>query len=245
MAENFKPNLQPIESAPVLDVAAVVELEKTVAESGTSLAMLMWRAGGSIARFIGRKWPAPCHVTIVCGAGNNGGDGWVAGNLLANAGYTVSLVTPRAISNIKAQPAHDAAMRTCDATSDLDFAVLIHPDAFTLSDAIERSDVIVDAVLGTGFSGDSLRGSAEEYITKMAEVAARRGDAKKPAIVAVDVPSGLSAQTGLSTVPCVTADYTITMMVAKPGLLTENGRAHCGETLVASIVDVDRFLPKE
>lgn len=242
MTDSFKPTLQPIETAPVLDVPHVAELERTIAENGTSLAMLMWRAGGSIARFVARKWPAPCRVAIVCGTGNNGGDGWVAGNLLANAGYTVSLITPRAISNITTQPAHDTAMRTCDATADLDFEVLIHPDVHTLSDSLQRADVIIDAVLGTGFSGETLRGSAEVYITAMTNVINERGDADQPALVAADVPSGLSAQTGHSTVPCVKADYTITMIVAKPGLLTENGAAHCGETLVASIVDVERFL---
>lgn len=245
MADSFKPTLQPAETAPVLNVPDVVKLEQTVADNGTSLAMLMWRAGGSVARFIARHWPAPCRVAIVCGTGNNGGDGWVVGNLLANAGYTVSLITPRAISGIKAQPARDTALRTCDATSDLDFEVLIHPDVHTLSDSLQRADVVVDAILGTGFNGDSLRGSSEVYVNAIAEIARERGGNEHPAIVAVDAPSGLSAQTGLSTIPCVTADYTITMMVAKPGLLTDNGRAHCGETLVASIVDAERFLPRD
>lgn len=242
MADSFNPTLQPVESAPILDVREVVKLEQTIAENGTSLAMLMWRAGGAVARLVSRKWSAPCHVTIVCGAGNNGGDGWVAGNLLANAGYSVSLITPRSIASIKAQPARDAALRTCDATSDLDFEVLIHPDASTLSDCLQRSDVIVDAVLGTGFNGEGLRGSAEKYIAAIVEVVNNRGDDNRPVVVSVDVPSGLSAQTGLSSVPCVSADCTVTMMVAKPGLLTENGKAHCGETTVAAIVDVARYL---
>lgn len=238
---NILPLLAP--AAPVtLSVPDVIRLEQAIAERGTSLAALMERAG----RFLGyyamvdsiKAGMPTARMAVLCGFGNNGGDGWVAARYLADAGFETTLITPIAAEDLKAQPARDAAMAAQEFLDACEGAqVLVAPDAKTLETTLAQADVIVDALLGTGFSGDAVRAPFDAWINL---ANAQRGRGAR--IVAADVPSGLSAQTGKAASPCIKADLTVTMICQKPGLVTPYAFAFCGNVKVAPIAYIEPIL---
>ncbi|MEI2998597.1 MAG: NAD(P)H-hydrate epimerase [Senegalimassilia faecalis] len=152
------------EHRPVLDVADVAKLEQAIAAGGTSLAELMERAGNAIADEVQAQLSRPAPVVVLCGSGNNGGDGWVCARALAQAGWPVTLVTPRAAEALTAEPAHSAALKALAAaqTNQLPLTLLVAPDAEQLEHTLNEARCIVDAILGTGFSGTEVR---EPYAT--------------------------------------------------------------------------------
>lgn len=227
-----------------LDVPQVVALEQAIAADGTSLAELMDRAGASAARFIQDRWSADHTVLIFCGTGNNGGDGWVVGQLLAQTGYPVTLVCSHSPEEITAQPAHDAAVRCVSAVGDAPaFSFVQAPDVCAVQGLVAHANVVVDALLGTGFHYDSLREPTRTYIAAIADEASKAEHVARPAVVAIDVPSGLNAQTGQATDPVVRADYTVTMMTKKTGMAQTGAKAFCGSIAVARIADIEKYLP--
>lgn len=177
------------------------------------------------------------RVVVLCGSGNNGGDGWVAARLLAQEGCGVTVVTPRPAADIKAQPAHDAAVEAQRVLESCGARILVRPDILELTIYLSLADVAVDAILGTGFSGEAVREPYGGWI-----VAANAMRAGGLSIVAADVPSGLSAQTGAAADPCIEADLTVTMIVQKPGLVLPQAARYCGEVRVAPLAPVDGLL---
>lgn len=238
---NILPLLAPAEPV-TLSVPDVIRLEQTIAEQGTSLAELMERAG----RFLGyyamvdsiQAGMITARMVVLCGFGNNGGDGWVAARYLADAGFETTLITPVAAADLKAQPARSAALAAQEFLEACEDAhILVAPDAEALEAALDQADVIIDAILGTGFSGDAVRAPFDTWITQ-ANAQRSRG----ARIVAADVPSGLSAQTGKAATPCIKADLTVTMICQKPGLVTPYAFAFCGDVKVAPIAYIEPIL---
>lgn len=231
---------------PVLDVPAVVALEQAIAAEGTSLAQLMERAGTSVTRFIMDKWKPHCRVVVLCGTGNNGGDGWVIGRQLAGAGYPVKLVTPAAAKDLKAHPAREAALQAVEETVSLaNIRISIAPSSDDAAKWMGEADVVVDALLGTGFSYDSVREPAKGYIQELRSLVESRNccaGSVPPAVIAVDVPSGLNAQTGTPAAQTVMADYTITMITAKPASTMPECQVLYGKQFLASIADIAHLL---
>lgn len=213
------------------------------------------------------------HIAILCGSGNNGGDGWVAARELARAGCAVDLVTKRPAREISAEPAHEQALlteaiasepantpreglhqtaspsqaaasvptapQTTAAQHAKPRAIAIHvsPSCDELACLLAAADVIVDAILGTGFSGDSVLAPYDAWIRLANEQRARGAR-----IVAADVPSGLSAQTGKAAEPCLKAHETVTMIASKPGLETPYAFAFCGTVHVAPLAYIEPIL---
>lgn len=254
---------------PVMDVADVVALEQAIAACGTPLSELMDRAGAAVAwrvrgildelargAYAREVLPGdarrPPQVAVLCGNGNNGGDGWVAAALLAQAGVGVSVIAQRHPDDLVAQPAHDAAVRALQALVGCG-AVLAGPADGVFPDAdgfpahapavlvggtdeqcralIRGAQVVVDAILGTGAS-KAPRAPFDGWIAE-----ANRSRASHVQL-AVDVPSGVSAQTGQVSAPCFLADETLTMMVRKPGLAA----AECGHVRIAPLAYLEPFL---
>ena len=194
---------------PVLDVSEVAALEQRLDASGTSLAELMDRAGSALAVRIEQQMPAPARVVVLAGSGNNGGDGWVAARLLADAGYAVALVAARAGIDVR-----------------------VSPGAGELAELLAQADTVIDAILGTGFTGDTVREPYGAWI----EAANQAHRARGFFAIAADVPSGLSAQDGTQASPTFAADCTVTMLAAKPGLLASGANSFTGEVLLAPLV---------
>lgn len=259
------------ESVPVLNVADVVRLEQEIAKRGTSLALLMERAGRFLAHRARRmaeeaerheeaqqrrksafseedlhrkknvpSEESPCFI-VLCGNGNNGGDGWVAARDLAESGQRVIVVCNAAPDSISAQPARDAAQAAKRILENAPHAlILTAPTKDRLHEAFSQADVCIDALLGTGFEGSRVRASFDAWIA-----AANERRAHGMLTVAADVPSGISAQTGKAATPCVKADETVTMIVSKPGLETPFAFAFCGTVSVAPLAYIKPILEEK
>ncbi|MCI8306338.1 MAG: NAD(P)H-hydrate epimerase, partial [Enterorhabdus sp.] len=189
-----------------------VALERAIAAAGTSLDTLMRRAGRFLAYEARKMLEGEGPVVIFCGNGNNGGDGWVAAEYLDRWGIPVRVVTARAPEDLAAEPARSAALRARAALSDR-AAVLVVPDDGEVADLLAASPLAIDAILGTGFSHDAVKAPFDRWIRALNDARARG-----TVVVAADVPSGLSAQTGAAAADTVRADVTVTMIAPKPGL---------------------------
>ena len=220
-----------------LDVPDVVALEQMIAADGTPLYELMKHAGAAIAQAALAREPRPQKVAIVAGSGNNGGDGWVAAELLAQEGLPTTIVTPKRPEELTTEPAHSAAVHAAQTCGEA-LRILVAPAEGEVAATLEEADLAIDAMLGTGFAHDSLREPLAGWVRALN--AAR--EAGGLYVIAADVPSGLSAQTGAAATPHVLADETITMMVRKPGLESDEGRRACGELKVASICDLSPYV---
>ncbi|AWC23937.1 Nicotinamide nucleotide repair protein [Aminobacter sp. MSH1] len=173
---------------------------------------LMRRAGGAVADLVLSRFASAHPVHVLCGPGNNGGDGYVVARLLVESGVAVRLFAtgvPRAGS--------DAALAAAECP------VAVEPlSAF----APEPGSLVVDALYGAGLS----KPLAGEVLAAVA----RTVEAGVP-VVAVDLPSGVSGATGEVLGGAFKAAVTVTFARKKPGHLLFPGRAHCGEVIVADI----------
>ena len=225
----------PAES-PVLDVPDVVALEQAIAANGTSLAELMDRAGTWLAYRVHARAPK-ARIAVLAGNGNNGGDGWVAARELARWGHEVRLATARPADSIKAQPARDTAVAALDEFARLGVEVAVAPDDAAIESMLAEADVVIDALLGTGFAHDAVRAPFDSWIA-----AANRRHEQGAVVVSADCPSGLNAQTGSAADPCVQADETVTMIVSKPGLHCPSGSELSGIVRVAPLCDIFPYV---
>jgi ADP-dependent NAD(P)H-hydrate dehydratase / NAD(P)H-hydrate epimerase len=181
----------------------------------------------AIAEATGRWRKGP--ILILCGPGNNGGDGLVAARYLARAGAEVAAV----LVSDAALPSTPDAARNWNRLDRQPRAARIHAatalELKVLAKDIERASVVVDALLGTGVHGE-----LRDPIRAAVELVLRARAAKVP-IVAVDTPTAVDLTSGDATDPVVQADLTVTFHRPKRGLLTKRGAALAGKVLVAPI----------
>lgn len=216
---------------PVLNVEDVKRVESGLTEVGVSISELMHRAGNAAASEVVRMGDLG-SVAVFCGLGNNGGDGWVAAEALLGKGVPVTVVSPKDPDAI----AGDLARVVAKSAQAAGVKILVAPPREQVEELLSSTDVVVDAMLGTGFHG-SPRAPFDIWIDCINASGAR--------VLSVDVPSGLSAQTGLSAGECVIADTTVAMLVLKPGLLSDKGRDACGAIVVAPLAEQTEHLAVE
>ncbi|MGB9866378.1 MAG: NAD(P)H-hydrate dehydratase [Bacillota bacterium] len=194
----------------------------TIEEVGISSLVLMERAGIAVAQCAMDHFPTFQHVIVLCGRGNNGGDGLVAARHLWEMGKRVQAfvvgegeLSQDALVNLGiAQRLGVPVKRVTESPAQL---------------AEAREVLIVDALLGTGFSGE-VRQPLASVIDEVNR--ARKRGAK---VIAVDVPSGVNASTGQVASHCVEADLTVTFHCMKLGLATYPGAAKVGRVEVCPI----------
>ena len=195
----------------LLDTRQLDEADRLAVGSGIPVIDLMENAGAAVAREINQRWTARA-VVVLCGPGNNGGDGFVVARKLAESEWRV-----RVAFLGRHDQQSDAAIHHAEA-----WCGIIEPLApAVLADA----DLVVDALFGSGLARP-LEGAAAETLIAAAE--------RKLPIVAVDVPSGLHGDTG-ENLGAVAAVLTVTFLRKKPGHLLLPGRSLCGEVVVADI----------
>jgi NAD(P)H-hydrate epimerase len=199
---------------------------------------LMERAGAGVARAVERLAPDG-SVTVVCGKGNNGGDGLVAARLLREAGRSVAVVCVAAPEELSGDARVNLERLPGEAPLKLSGEPWSHQDPGDAGGArpeiLAGAAAIVDALLGTGFEGEP-RGAVAEAIEAINNSARE--------VVAVDVPSGVDASTGMVAGPAVRATLTVTFHVAKPGLWINPGKGYVGELEVVDI-GIPRGAPME
>lgn len=179
---------------------------------------LMEHAGRGLAELVARHVPQGV-IAVVCGRGNNGGDGFVAARLLRDMGREV---------DVQLLGGSDARELTGDARANCERLPGAPPRPFNPGSLVEVAG-IVDAVLGTGSRGVP-HGEALDAVETMA-MAAQRGIP----VIACDVPSGVDASTGEVAGPAVRAVATATFHAGKPGLWIAPGKQHAGEIAVVEI----------
>lgn len=196
------------------------ELEQEVARSGVSWQEMMEQAGRSAAAAIAKRWnPGERRILVLCGKGNNGGDGFVAARCLAESGGKVT------VGLLRGEPATPES-RT--AYSQMPSSVRVTEDLSRIAGETEWTGLIVDGVFGTGFSG-----SLPEQL-KPVFAAARRAKKRGVPVAALDLPSGVNGDTG-EYEDCIPADLTVAMGGAKPAHLVNWAEEYLGELVIGSI----------
>ncbi len=187
---------------------------RAIDELGIPAALLMEHAGRAVAEVVLAKAAAAARVAVVCGSGNNGGDGFACARWLREHGRGVRVYLARG------RPAAGG-----EAALHLELLEKLGGEVVPAAPEIAAADVVVDALLGTGVERAIAGG--------MAEVVAWMNAA--PLRVAVDVPSGLSVDTGRAAGAVVRADVTVTLAFPKVGILTWPGCELAGEVWIADI----------
>jgi NAD(P)H-hydrate epimerase len=190
---------------------AIGQLERDAADSmGLTLYELMLRAGQASYELARRLWPEAGHWLILCGHGNNGGDGYVVARLAQAAGIQVTLLACEG-----SRPLPEEAQQAREAW--LAAGGVIHAADAPWPQQVE---VIVDALLGTGLN--RAPGAPYEHLITLA-------NAHAAPVLAIDIPSGLMAANGSAPGATIVAAHTLSMIVLKPGLLTGMARNYVGQ----------------
>jgi NAD(P)H-hydrate epimerase len=182
---------------------------------------LMSRAGNAVFRHLRIKWPNAQSINIFCGAGNNAGDGYIIAGLALAVGLRVIVyaVSDPGLLQDNAEIAYKDFIKAKGSVIPFE------------ADLVKPADVIIDALLGTGLN---------KPVTGAYELAIQAINKSKSPVIAVDVPSGLNADTGNVMGCAVKADCTMTFIGLKQGLYTGMAAAYCGEILYSSL-----SVPKE
>ncbi|MDP3489990.1 MAG: NAD(P)H-hydrate dehydratase [Phenylobacterium sp.] len=192
----------------ILTVAEMAAADRAAVAAGTSPLDLMARAGAAVAGAVVCRF-APCETIVLCGPGDNGGDGYVIARLLAEQGWPVRVA---ACAAPRSESARIMAAQWRGATLDLAGEV--------------EAELYIDALFGAGLSGP-LTGDVARVVQHL--------NATPERVVAVDVPSGLPGDTGQPQGVCGRAALTVTFHARKPAHVLEPGRGRCGEVIVADI----------
>jgi ADP-dependent NAD(P)H-hydrate dehydratase / NAD(P)H-hydrate epimerase len=214
---------------PLLDAETMRAVDRWAIDvRGVPSLELMERAGAGVTRAVEQLAPDG-PVAVVCGKGNNGGDGLVVARLLREAARSVTVVC--------AAPPGDFAG---DARVNLERLpgeppLELTEDGERAEQAFGEAVVIVDALLGTGFQGEP-RGAVGEAIEVV--------NAADALVVSVDVPSGVDASTGVASGAAVRAAVTVTFHAGKPGLWIAPGKTHAGDVETVDI-GIPRGSPDE
>lgn len=198
----------------------VRRIDQQAIACGISAYSLMQRAAAAVLRAIAQRWPHSSRLLVICGAGNNAGDGYELARQALAAGWQVQVYYLKAPSEL-----HDAALMAADAAIATGVACqpFSQPEIFPQAGSVPSApSVIVDALLGTGFGG-SLRAPYAEAINAI-------NNSHLP-VLAIDVPSGLNADTGHVDSVAVKADVTVCVVARKQGLYTGDAPAFTGELL--------------
>ena len=195
----------------------VRELDRiAIEERGIPGYTLMRRAGKAAFERLCQCWPKARRIVVVCGGGNNGGDGYIVARLARQAGFDARVLAL----------ADPATLRGDAQTAWRDAQAVDAPIAPFVATDLEKADLIVDAIFGTGLERE-VGGIWHEAIAAINASPADR--------FALDVPSGLHADTGAILGMAVRAAATITFIGLKQGLFTAQGPACCGEVSFADL----------
>lgn len=184
---------------------------------------LMQRAGFATYQLFTRYYGSSKHLLVVCGSGNNGGDGYVVALFAKQAGYSVTV-----ISTCERDKLIGDARRAMQewVTSGGTIHELPSIQQTFLDDVLEQCDAVVDGILGTGLSG-AVRKPIQRLIDTVNEY-------KKP-VIAIDIPSGLCSDTGCILGASISAAHTITFIGLKQGLVTGKAREVVGQLHYAGL----------
>ncbi|MEQ8170341.1 MAG: NAD(P)H-hydrate dehydratase [Candidatus Eremiobacterota bacterium] len=207
---------------------------KTINELGIPGMVLMENAGRAVYERIIRRINRDSYVIILAGRGNNGGDGFVIARHLFNNGYKVRIFLIAKKEDLKGD-----ALTNCFIAEKIDVPVkeiFSENELPFLSFEIDKGDLIVDGLLGTG-----IKGGARGLIAEVINIVNNTG---KP-VIAIDTPSGLDCTTGRVEGPCIKATETVTFCLPKRGMFIFPGGLYVGNLVVADISIPQDFWKKD
>lgn len=201
---------------PIYQAAEIREFER-IAEQKYCISprTLMQRAGKAAFDFFLKRWPQAQKVAICCGPGNNGGDGYIFAQLAYERGIKVTIWQ---VGGAPSEKKPDA-LQALNACQNLKIPI----DSLQEKSDLNRPDVIIDAICGTGLS-DTLRPEYLDAVNKIQNLSLP--------IFSLDVPTGISSDTGKLLGKALRATATITFIGLKLGLLTGSGASYSGELVV-------------
>lgn len=197
----------------------MAQADKLAVENGVASMTLMENAGQAVAYEVSQRFPLQ-PVLVLCGPGNNGGDGFVVARLLSERGWPVRL----GLTCVKGELSGDAAMMARMWGGNVEKA---------MPEMCADFGIIVDALLGSGLARDV----GEEFAELVEAV-----NASGAQVVAVDIPTGVDGASGAIRGAAIKANLTVTFFRHKPGHLLEPGAGQCGEVLLADIGIPDAVL---
>ena len=203
----------------LLTPAQMAEADRLTIASGIPGIALMENAGRSVADAVSRNW-SPRPLVVLCGPGNNGGDGFIAARVLAERGWPVRLALLGAVAALRGDAAQ-AAARWQGAVEPLE------------PTALGGAALVVDAIFGAGLARP-IEGAARAVIEAVEE--------RRLPVVAIDVPSGVDGASGKIRGIAPRAAITVTFFRRKRGHLLVPGRSFCGETVLEQIGIRDAVL---
>lgn len=186
--------------------------DNAAVEAGVPAMELMAAAGQAVADAVLDRW-SRCSILVLCGPGNNGGDGFVVAQLLLSAGWPVRLAFWGSVEKLSPEAAN------------FYHAWQGEVEAYSV-DLLEQTDLVIDAMFGAGLTR-ALEGKARDMVDGIIE--------RKIPVCAIDVPSGVDGTTGAVLGKVASAELTVTFFRKKPGHLLFPGRGLCGKLVVADI----------
>jgi NAD(P)H-hydrate epimerase len=196
---------------PLYRATQVRELDRiAIADMGVSGVCLMERAGSAAFQLLQAKWSKANRIIVICGIGNNGGDGYVLARLAFLAGYDVTVLQLGDITKLKGD-----AKTVYETMTEVGLSVQVFAEK-----KLSVVDVVVDALLGTGLDRE-VKGEWKQVIEGINRC--------QCPVLSLDIPSGLHADTGNVMGAAVHAQATISFIGLKQGLFTADGPEYCGE----------------
>jgi hydroxyethylthiazole kinase-like uncharacterized protein yjeF len=191
--------------------------------AGCSLFELMQRAGEAAFQVLIQQWPKAHNIIVVAGNGNNAGDGYVLAKRAKQQGINVAVVCQQPNRELKGD-AKQAQSQWLDAGGEtLKFA----------DQDYAQFDVLVDALLGTGVSGE-VKPDFQAIIQQINQT--------DVPVLSIDLPSGMNADTGQAQPICIKANVTVTFVATKPGLVSGIGKEYCGKLTFADLAVGTEFF---
>lgn len=209
----------------VITAAQMKAAEQSAFIRGINETRLMENAGSACARIIREQiladWADIKTITVLCGSGNNGGDGFVIARKLSADGYKIQTV------QVKGPPHSEASVQMLNLLERLDTKILqFHAGDARLMKVIEQSDMIIDCLFGTGFQGAARPDDAELF---------RFINQSKAFVVSIDVPSAINCDSAVLPDDCVKAHCTIAIAALKPAHVLPPVKTNCGRVIIAEI----------
>ena len=197
-------NLYSIDSVVQLEQIAINQFDIPAYE-------LMKRAGEAVFNVLTSRYPLAKKILLLCGAGNNAGDGYVVAKLAQQAGlevYVVSLIDPLSLKNEALLAYNDWSEVAINNNADIS--------------TVGQADIVIDALLGTGLTRE-VSGEWKDCIAAI-------NDSDKP-VISIDIPSGLLADTGAIAGVAIKADVTVSFIGLKQGMFTAQAKDVCGDII--------------
>lgn len=217
-----------IHMRPLVTPESMAKLDRHAIDAGTAQELLMDRAGRGVARgaiaVLGGRYGK--KVVVVCGKGNNGGDGFAAARVLRAEGVGVRCLFVGDPDEVEGAARHHLELMRRRGVPIEAYAAGANGDDDSALEQLAEADVVIDAIFGTGFRG-RVEGAAADVVDAI--------NGSGAAVVAVDIPSGVDGATGAVEGSAVRADLTVTMAAQKFGTAVGKGAVHAG---VVEIVDI-------